>query len=409
MFGMGFLFSHYLKIASVGSKPLSFPMVGCRRTDLQRRLMHVMPVSGCMANPNCVTTATSVYGSTLMKLAKVSLTLLGQYHTTDLYSVARKVWVIVIDGVTIGHPCCAVHNCFTPLASNRDRFCPIHTSQYSKICAIVGCSNSITAGSLVCDDQTHRDFERIHRERGQARFQLKERLERARVTHPNDALAEEHEIRDGVDEYAINHPDEDPLKHTSKIRAKFTRDRTHNEQVITSPCGIIIARETFYGAEGVASVVVCEAIFSAPFTEPKLQEMIKRTFRGDIKPDHIFYDNNCMLAKVVKGDPFFSNIALSVDVFHFKSKHSVTDTFCQVHCNPAAFPELISDDGKGWYFNSSIAEQTNVWIGGYHSICREMLVDKYNFFLDEMILRRNSLTRARLEKQGHSPETWPLT
>jgi hypothetical protein len=136
--------------------------------------------------------------------------------------------------------------------------------------------------------------------------------------------------------------------------------------------------------------------------------MIKRHFRSDIKPDHIFFDNNCTLAKMVKDDPFFHDIVLTVDVFHFKSKHSVTDTFCQTTCNPVAFPELAGEHGKAWYFNSSIAEQTNVWLGGYHAICREMLVDKYNFFLDEMILRRNQVTHAKLEKEGHHPLTWPL-
>lgn len=134
--------------------------------------------------------------------------------------------------------------------------------------------------------------------------------------------------------------------------------------------------------------------------------MIKRTFREDIKPNHIFFDNNCTLAKMVATDPFFDDIGLSVDVFHFKSKHSVTDEFCQAHCNPAAFPELEGTNGKAWYFNSSIAEQTNVWLGGYHAICREMLVDKYNFFLDEMIMRRNQATKAKLIEQGHCPGNW---
>jgi hypothetical protein len=98
--------------------------------------------------------------------------------------------------------------------------------------------------------------------------------------------------------------------------------------------------------------------------------MVKHHFRDDIRPDHIFFDNNCPLAKMVKDDPFFHDIGLTVDVFHFKSKHSETDTFCQTHCNPAAFPELSTEDSKGWYFNSSIAEQTNVWLGGdMHLIC----------------------------------------
>jgi hypothetical protein len=132
--------------------------------------------------------------------------------------------------------------------------------------------------------------------------------------------------------------------------------------------------------------------------------MIKRTFHKDIKPEHIFFDNNCTLAKMVKDDPFFKEIGPTVDVF-FKSKHSENDLFCQQHCNPVAYPELIADDGS-WFFNSSIAEQTNVWLGGYHSICREMLVDKYIFFLDEMIRRRNNLTKERLAKQGRRPRNW---
>jgi len=136
--------------------------------------------------------------------------------------------------------------------------------------------------------------------------------------------------------------------------------------------------------------------------------MIKHTFHEDIKPDHIFFNNNCKLASMVQDnkDPFFNNIGLTVDVFHFKSKHSETDVFCQENCNPAAYPELISKDNKGWYFNSSIAEQTNVWLGGYHAICHKMLVHKYAFFLDEMILCRNCMTREKLAKEGQSPCNW---
>jgi hypothetical protein len=83
----------------------------------------------------------------------------------------------------------------------------------------------------------------------------------------------------------------------------------------------------------------------------------------------------------------------------------VTDEFCQTHCNPANFPELLGENGQSWYFNSSIAEQTNVWLGGFHAILREMSVDMFNFFLDEMIIHRNRLTMARLQEHGHFPFT----
>src|ERR1700735_5661707 len=112
--------------------------------------------------------------------------------------------------------------------------------------------------------------------------------------------------------------------------------------------------------------------------------------------DHVFFDNNCGLARFVKDDPAFKNVGLTVDVFHFKCKHSKKDVFCQENCNPAHFPELQTPTGE-WYFNSSIAEQTNVWLGGFHAILREMTPVRYNFFLDEMVLQQNEMTIERLK------------
>ena len=67
--------------------------------------------------------------------------------------------------------------------------------------------------------------------------------------------------------------------------------------------------------------------------------------------------------------------------------------------------ELLNDQG-GWYFNSSIAEQTNVWIAGHNAMCRQMTPDKYDFFLDEQMVRRNLVTEARLAAAGHCPTFW---
>ena len=114
---------------------------------------------------------------------------------------------------------------------------------------------------------------------------------------------------------------------------------------------------------------------------------MKNVFCNGPKLKHIFFDNNCTLKRMVEGDNFFADIGLTVDVFHWSCKHSTCDTFCQQYCNLYCYPEVQNDDKLLWYFNSSIAEQTNVWFGGYHAICREMSVDKFNFFLDEMIFR----------------------
>ena len=47
-----------------------------------------------------------------------------------------------------------------------------------------------------------------------------------------------------------------------KVRAQFGRKRTHNEQIIVAPCGMIMARETFFGAEAVSSVVVSASLIT---------------------------------------------------------------------------------------------------------------------------------------------------
>jgi hypothetical protein len=134
--------------------------------------------------------------------------------------------------------------------------------------------------------------------------------------------------------------------------------------------------------------------------------MFKRVYwRPGLRPEILFYDNNCNLSKLTRNDPAFKGLGMPVDVFHFKCKHSITDEWCQQNCNPAMFPELVTEDGK-WFFNSSIAEQTNVWLGHYHSICREMLVDRYRFFLDQMIMLKNQQTKKKLLKSGFSPSNW---
>ena len=174
------------------------------------------------------------------------------------------VWVVVIDGITIGHPCCLVHNCFVPLPNNRQRYCTVHAASHDAQCAIIGCTAHVMTGRRTCSDPTHQAVETLHHDRGQARFQLKERLARALVAHPQDSSAEEQPLSELVDTEEIDEEYEVPVSQLEgpeqpqrqKLRAQFGRRRTHNEQIIVAPCGIIIARETFYGAEGVASVVV---------------------------------------------------------------------------------------------------------------------------------------------------------
>jgi hypothetical protein len=152
----------------------------------------------------------------------------------DKNGVAHKVWIVVIDGVAIGCPQCAIHVCHTPLASNHHHFCPEHAPTHDKICAIVGCNSPVTSGSHVCADASHQEVEQTHRECGQARFQLKEHLKRAQLAHSTDAIAEERDLGDLIDgeeeeEFDVNNRAEPervdipPINQHKKVHAQFGR------------------------------------------------------------------------------------------------------------------------------------------------------------------------------------------
>ncbi|KIK37981.1 hypothetical protein CY34DRAFT_91758 [Suillus luteus UH-Slu-Lm8-n1] len=92
---------------------------------------------------------------------------------------------------------------------------------------------------------------------------------------------------------------------------------------------------------------------------------------------------------------FFDGIGMCIDAFHHRMKHKASDTLCREHCDMKGYPELLDEDG-GYYFNSLIAEQINVWFGAFHNICHTMTPVKYKLFLDEMIIRCNHIILATL-------------
>ena len=129
-------------------------------------------------------------------------------------------------------------------------------------------------------------------------------------------------------------------------------------------------------------------------------------------PGVIWHDNNCRIKAMLKNDTdkslrtYFDDIALPVDVFHFKSKHKESDIECGLHCNPYIWPELHTDDGQ-WRFNYSAVEQTNAWYGGFLAIVQDMQADRYEFFLDEMIKQKNRMIVNELKRKGKKPYKIP--
>ncbi|TBU38024.1 hypothetical protein BD309DRAFT_1059390 [Dichomitus squalens] len=302
----------------------------------------------------------------------------------DQHYVMRAV---VMDGITIGRPCCGVHDCKEQLSSQRARYCPKH-SGLDSCCVVVGCTAQASSSYQTCEEPTHRALEDTSGR--SALFVLRRRLERLRASAlEDDGGGLTDELTD------VDHDGECPSKSdegNTKPRARFGRRRTHNEQLVVATCGTILGRATMYGSEGIGGAgTLLRIVFP---TE-------------DSVPEVVYYDNACSLKKHLLhiGDHHFDKCAMPVDPFHAKTKHKDSDTFCGTHCNAAMFPELL--DGNRWRFNSSAAEMTNAWFGGFQAMVREMRESRYDFFLDEVIRIRNLLTADDLGKAGAHPMLLP--
>ena len=238
-------------------------------TASQKLYVHGMSACVSPASQSFCTIATNALA--FIRVILFYFSIKGQQNIIIMFHIEKKVSVVVIDGVTLGHPCCGEPNCKVPLANNHNRFCPSHT-HLNQICAVVHCSLPAVIGRKTCALSSHEAVENIHNDRGQARFQLKERLRRAQLAHLHDAFpveAENPNISQLVDddnteeEFQVGFnnggqliPIEEQSTRKTTLCAQFGRKRTHNEQIFVAPCGIIVARETFYHAEAIHSVIV---------------------------------------------------------------------------------------------------------------------------------------------------------
>jgi hypothetical protein len=132
-------------------------------------------------------------------------------------------------------------------------------------------------------------MEKMNVEHGRAAFTLKSRLQRATGSHPDEAIpgantgpAEDDPVLEETEEWfevdensvrifvapnegsvSVDDTTADAAPCDSKsatgnrrVKAQFGRRRTHNEQLLVRPCGIIFAWATFFGAEAVSNVLV---------------------------------------------------------------------------------------------------------------------------------------------------------
>ena len=327
-----------------------------------------------------------------------------------------------MDGVTIGHPRCHVYHCTERLQSPRDRHCPKHRD-FDSQCAIKGCSRPVSDGKRTCDTPSHRGYENSRRQQGQALFELKRRLAARSVASHIRSLPSQPPTQDVLDDPEIQSLLDDPAVPSNvqakskdaekKMKSTLTRKWTHNEQLLVRPCGVIVARATFFEAESPSNCRVSQSASCSPRANGSIWQCFLHAAFPDLYPRSLpcynFFDNNCQLLQHIRSckDKRLLKMCYPVDVFHAQNKHKGSDIFCQTHCNPALFPELMGEGGD-WAFNSSIAEQTNVWVGKFLPIVREMSEVHFNFFLDEMMDDHNEQKVTLLERRGRRPRLIPL-
>jgi hypothetical protein len=107
---------------------------------------------------------------------------------TRLNQIAGVIRATVTDRVTLGHPCCAIHDRQNPLKNQCHIYCPNHTFK-SDQCSVIECDNAHDLGWRTCALPEHRRLEEYQKLQGKATFQLKQRLQRVKVSQVHDAVA----------------------------------------------------------------------------------------------------------------------------------------------------------------------------------------------------------------------------
>lgn len=113
------------------------------------------------------------------------------------------------------------------------------------------------ATSYTCTLPEHQAAEKQYREKEKATFQLKKRFEEQQERQnpsANPSWDDDDEMNTGSE--AVVEAAGGAKKKSETVRAHFGRGRMHNEQLIIAPCGMILARETFYFSEAFSAIAV---------------------------------------------------------------------------------------------------------------------------------------------------------
>lgn len=190
---------------------------------------------------------------------------------------------VVTDGITIGHWRCTATlaqlrelaladglpppngPCTAPLTRIHDRFCPKHQNQLGRRCLAQPCPSNALEGSATCGLEAHKTAYKKFKARVRSNFALTSMLNRPGSNRPSDPTVHQHwDTAELVGLEDVQQGDEADRAHeqgreggeTPASKVCLSRSRTHNDQLIVSTCGIVLARETFFNSESPSAVRV---------------------------------------------------------------------------------------------------------------------------------------------------------
>ncbi|KAG1819694.1 uncharacterized protein BJ212DRAFT_1298132 [Suillus subaureus] len=247
--------------------------------------------------------------------------------------------VVVTDGITVGCPCCAVPHCKNALISTHHCFCSANHKYLEAVCAVDGCDKPVIHDKSTrkpckaCSNPLHLRMEDAKSVLSQSR---KSKTQRMKSVKLNNALAASsignaHTLEDvlpvqDIDEWF----EHDPLTGNVCIQQASVTSSTG----VVDPSVLLIEPQCNSGAcPSKDEVPKLKVVFFHKWTN---NEQLFICPCGVISGHGTMYHHEAV-----------SNVLAS-------------NQFCQECCDMKTYPELLDEQGK-YYFNSSIAEQTNIW------------------------------------------------
>lgn len=147
-----------------------------------------------------------------------------------------------------------------------DHLCPEHQKRLGGLCLTQPCSNQALPGKRTCGLKEHIQAYNKFKARGSSNFALTSMLNRPGSNRPSDPTVHQDwntaeliglnniQQADKADRAHEQAHEGGDLPKTKGCRVCFSRKKTHNDQLIVSCCGVILARETFFNSESLSAV-----------------------------------------------------------------------------------------------------------------------------------------------------------